>query len=153
MAKREIVIIEKDSEFLHKISKPIEVFDKKLFDLLDDLKDTLKIEDGVGLAAPQVGMLKRAIICELDGKIVEMVNPKITSKSGELCDKEGCLSVKGRQFTILRPEKITVKYFDRNANEKTLKLKEFDARIVSHEIDHLDGILITDIKLIETEDD
>lgn len=152
MAKREIVIIEKDSEFLHKISKPIEIFDKRLFDLLDDLKDTLAIEDGVGLAAPQVGILKRVIICELDGKIIEMVNPKIVKKEGELCDKEGCLSVKGRQFLIMRPEKITVKYFDRNASEKTLKLKEFDARIVSHEVDHLDGVLITDIKIEDVND-
>jgi len=149
MAKREIVIIETDSEFLHKISKPVEVFDKKLFELLDDLKDTLAIEDGVGLAAPQVGILKRVIICELDGKIVEMVNPKIVKKEGELNDKEGCLSVKGRQYLICRPEKITVKYLDRNAVEKTLKLKEFEARIVSHEIDHLDGILITDISIKE----
>lgn len=145
MAIRPIVLVEKDLEFLHKKSKPVEEFDDRLFALLDDMKDTLSVAEGVGLAAPQVGILKRVVLCQLGEKIVEMVNPEIVNAKGEAVDKEGCLSVTGKYANVKRPEKITVVYYDRNKNLCKAALKDYEARIVCHEVDHLNGVLITDI--------
>lgn len=147
MGIRQIVLEEKDSEFLHKKSKVVEEFNDRLFSLLDDLVETLKSADGLGLAAPQVGVLKRAVICKINNEYIEMINPEIVEVEGECIDREGCLSIKGKYFNVLRPEKITVKFYERNNNLQKLTLKDYDARLVCHEVDHLNGILITDIKI------
>lgn len=151
MAIRPIVLIDTDSEFLHKKSKPVEEFDGRLFSLLDDMKETLMAADGVGLAAPQVGILKRVVLCEIEKEYIEMINPKISGVKGEITDKEGCLSIVGKYANVMRPDKITVTYYDRNKKLNRLTLKGFNARIVCHEVDHLDGVLISDIKIGDLE--
>lgn len=147
MAIRTIVLETKDSEFLHKKSRPVEEFDDRLFSLLDDMQETLEEAEGLGLAAPQVGVLKRAVLCRIDDVVYEMINPEIIESFGECVDREGCLSVTGKYANILRSEKITVTFFDRNKKLHKLLLEGYDARVVCHEIDHLNGILITDIKI------
>ena len=149
MAIRPIVLVEKDSEFLHKKSRPVQEFNDRLFSLLDDMQETLKVAEGLGLAAPQVGILKRAVLCRIGNEVLEMINPEIIAKSGEEIDKEGCLSVTDKWANVLRPEKVTVTYYDRKNNLHKLTLKGYEARVVCHEVDHLDGVLITDIKIGE----
>ena len=102
-------------------------------------------EDGVGLAAPQIGILKRVIVVDVDGEnLYKMVNPEITEFSGEELDNEGCLSVPDIRGMVKRPQKLTVDYTDENGEEKTLVAEDLLARCVCHEIDHLDGVLFID---------
>jgi peptide deformylase len=139
---------------LKKKCKPVAVFDEKLAKLLDDLLDTLHKEDGLGLASPQVGILKRAFIVEYDNVLYECVNPEVVDQSGSCTDNEGCLSVKGFRGLVERPEKITLRYFDREGNEQTIEAEGYFARVFLHELDHLNGILFSDImtqKIIEEE--
>jgi len=148
MAIREIV---KDGDpLLRKKSHPVEKFDGRLHALLDDMLETMRAEDGVGIAAPQVGILRRAVICELtvegkeEGEILEMVNPVVTEKSGEQVGQEGCLSVPGKRCDVLRPARVAVTYCDRFGKEHSRVLEGFNAVVASHEIDHLYGILFYD---------
>ena len=148
MAIRDIV---KDGEpLLRKKSRPVENFDAKLHALLDDMLETMIAANGVGIAAPQVGILRQAVICELEiegseeGEIFEMVNPVITAKKGRQIGPEGCLSVPGKNCAVLRPETVTVRYRDRYGVEKERVLSGFNAVVASHEIDHLSGILFYD---------
>ena len=148
MAIRDIV---KDGEpLLRKKSRPVENFDGKLHALLDDMLETMIAANGVGIAAPQVGILRQAVICELEvegseeGEIFEMVNPVIKSKKGKQVGPEGCLSVPGKQCDVQRPETITVRYQDRFGEKKERVLSGFNAVVASHEIDHLSGILFYD---------
>lgn len=148
MAIRDIV---KDGEpLLRKSSRPVESFDGKLHALLDDMLETMRVADGVGIAAPQVGILRQAVICELEvegseeGEILEMINPVITKKKGEQIGTEGCLSVPGKRCEVLRPAKITVEYQDRFGEKHTRVFQDFNAVVASHEIDHLSGILFYD---------
>ena len=148
MAIRDIV---KDGDpLLRKKSHPVEKFDGRLHALLDDMLETMRSADGVGIAAPQVGILRRAVICELEvpgkeeGEILEMINPLITEKSGEQVGAEGCLSVPGRNGITKRPMKVTVKAQDRNGNWCVYQGEGLKARCFCHELDHLDGILFTD---------
>lgn len=146
MALRDIV---KDGEpLLRKTCRPVEAFDEKLAKLLDDMLETMRAADGVGIAAPQVGILRRAVICEMGAdentEIVELINPIILKKSGKQIGTEGCLSVPGKRCDVERPKVVTVKYFDRNGNEIVRTFKGFDAVVCSHETDHLDGILFYD---------
>lgn len=148
MALREIV---KDGEpLLRKKSRPVENFDAKLHVLLDDMLETMVAANGVGIAAPQVGILRQAVICELEvedseeGEILEMINPVIKSKKGKQIGPEGCLSVPGKRCDVLRPESVTVAFQNRFGEKKERVLSGFNAVVASHEIDHLSGILFYD---------
>ena len=134
-------IREKDDEVLHKVCKQVTKFDQKLAILLDDMYDTMKERDGVGLAAPQVGILKRAVVIDVgDGKI-ELINPVITEEEGTQNGSEGCLSVPGVFGEVDRPYKVTVKAQDRNGNEISVTGEELLARAICHECEHLEGKL------------
>lgn len=142
MAIREVRT--KEDEILYKVCKPVKDFDKRLWILLDDLYDTMKKKDGVGLAAPQVGILKRAVVIDIgDGKI-ELVNPEITKQSGTQTGNEGCLSVPGVFGEVERPNEVTVKAQDRNGNFFEISGTELLARAFCHEIEHLEGKLFLD---------
>ena len=150
MARRNIVKM--GDPLLRKISKSVEKFDEKLHVLLDDMVETLHAVGGLGLAAPQVGVLKRVCIVEYDDKLYELVNPVLVKSSGKCVDNEGCLSVVGFRGLVERPEKIVVEYFDRNGKKCKQRAEGYFARVFLHEMDHLDGILFADKmikKLIE----
>lgn len=144
MALREIVKFGED--VLRKKCRPVTSFDDRLAQLLDDLTETLLASDGVGLAAPQVGILRRVAVVNVrdDRGTIELVNPEIISEDGVQVGNEGCLSAPNEWCEVERPNKVTVKAFDRRGNEFTITGKELCARAFCHEIDHLDGILFTD---------
>lgn len=142
MARRNIVKM--GDPLLRKISRPVENFDEKLHVLLDDMIETLHSVGGLGLAAPQVGVLKRVCIVEYDDKLYELVNPVLVKSSGSCVDNEGCLSVVGFRGLVERPEKITVEYFDRYGKKRQQHAEGYFARVFLHEMDHLDGILFAD---------
>ncbi len=133
-------------ECLKKVCRPVEKFDEKLKTLLDDMTDTLIDSGGIGLAAPQVGILRRVVVIDLGEEegILELVNPVITKTEGEVTGPEGCLSVPGKVGEVTRPEKTTVRAFDRDGNEFEFTGEEIFARCLCHECDHLDGILYVD---------
>ena len=138
MAIREI-LTDKDP-VLHKRCHPVTQFDEKLADLLDDLKETLTAANGAGLAAPQIGILRRAVIVVDDeDQMLELVNPEILSQSGEQDGLEGCLSVPGMWGYVLRPMEVKVRAQDRKGNWFEVKGEEMVARCFCHEIEHLDG--------------
>ncbi len=144
MARRNIYQIGDDT--LRQISKPVTVFDDKLSQLIDDMIDTLIYADGAGLAAPQVGVLKRVFVATFDGgnTIIEAVNPVIVKAKGKRVAAEGCLSIPNVREKVERPRHVVVHAFDRHGNPIVLKGDNFDASCFCHEIDHLDGILFTD---------
>ncbi len=119
-------------------------FNKELCDLLDDMKVTVRAEQGAGLAAPQVGVPLRVVVIDVGEGYFELVNPVIISTKGEQTGAEGCLSVKGKQGTVTRPNKVKAEYRDRKGKKHKLTADGFFARAVCHELDHLDGILYTD---------
>jgi len=144
MAIRDIV---KDGdETLRKVSRPVTVFDKKLGKILDDMLETMDDANGVGLAAPQIGILRRYVICEMeDGEIVELINPEVLEKGEETAImQEGCLSVPNKSAYVERPTHLKLKYQNRDGIEITRNFEGFNARVCCHEIDHLDGILYYD---------
>ena len=142
MAIREIR--EKGDEILYKKCKAVVKFDEKLHILLDDMYETMQSRDGGGLAAPQVGILKRAVVIDVgDGKI-ELINPEIVEESGEQTGSEGCLSVPGVFGEVTRPNVVTVKAQDRDGKWFKITGKELLARAFCHEIEHLDGKLFLD---------
>ena len=142
MAIREIR--EKGDEILYRKCKAVVKFDEKLHILLDDMYETMQSRDGVGLAAPQVGILKRAVVIDVgDGKI-ELINPEIVEESGEQTGSEGCLSVPGVFGEVTRPNVVTVKAQDRDGKWFKITGKELLARAFCHEIEHLDGKLFLD---------
>lgn len=142
MALREIR--KKDDEILYKKCKPVKKFDDKLAILLDDMYETMKSKDGVGLAAPQVGILKRAVIIEVDERLFELINPEIIETSGSQTDSEGCLSVPGVYGKVERPNYVKLKAQDRNGEWFELEGTELLARAMCHECEHLDGKLFLD---------
>ena len=138
-------IIKFGDECLRKKCRPVTKFDDRLGELLDDLAETLLANDGVGLAAPQVGILKRVAVVNIrdpHGNI-ELVNPEIIESSGSQTGNEGCLSAPNQWADVERPNVVTVRAFDRHGNEFTITGEELLARAFCHEIDHLDGILFT----------
>ena len=141
MALREIV--KEGDRILTKKCRPVEKFDQKLVSLLDDMAETLKVAEGVGLAAPQVGLLRRVCIVDIGDKdgLIELVNPKIIAYSGKQSEAEGCLSCPNEYGIVERPMFVTVQAQDRNGNEFTIKAEGLKARAFCHEIDHLDGII------------
>lgn len=128
---------------LKKQCREVEKFDKKLHTLLDDMQETLLLANGVGLAAPQVGILRRVVVIDLGEEegMLELVNPVITHTEGSVKDTEGCLSVPGKAGEVTRPQKATVRAFDRNGEEFEFTGEDLYARCICHECDHLNGIL------------
>lgn len=147
MALREIV--KNNTDFLAKKSRNVEIIDERIVQLVEDMRETLIKSGGVGLAAPQVGVLKRIFIADisLEGtEILEFINPEIIKKKGKN-DKyiEGCLSFPGRNFKITRPHKVTIKAQNILGEWFTFDAEDFIARILMHENDHLDGVTIPQI--------
>jgi peptide deformylase len=130
---------------LHKVCKPVEKFDWRLHKLLDDMRDTLLEANGVGLAAPQVGILRRVVIVDLGDEILELVNPEIIATDGEQEGAEGCLSVPGRYGLVKRPYYAKVRAQDRFGEWYEAEGEELTARCFCHELDHLDGIIYTEV--------
>ncbi|WP_291568443.1 MULTISPECIES: peptide deformylase [unclassified Clostridium] len=134
----------KEDEVLRKRSKVVTNIDDRLLTLINDMKETMYASNGVGLAAPQVGILKRVVVVDIgDGPIV-LINPEIIEKRGEVTDIEGCLSVPGEQGEVKRPKYVKVKAMNEKGEEILLEGENFLARAFCHEIDHLDGILYID---------
>ena len=143
MAIRNVVQV--GDEVLRQRCFEVENFDENLFRLLDDMKDTVKKEQGAGLAAPQVGVLRRVVVVDVEEEgYFEFINPVITAQKGEQSGWEGCLSVRGKSGIVSRPMKVTLVYQDRYGEKHVLKAKGFFARAICHELDHLDGILYID---------
>ena len=142
MAIRNIVTFGDD--VLRKVCRTQLTFDERLWTVLDDMKDTVKKEQGAGLAAPQVGVLRRVAVVDVEEGYFELINPVITSQKGEQTGWEGCLSVRGKSGVVSRPMKVTVCFQDRKGEKYVLKAKGFFARAICHELDHLDGVLYID---------
>ena len=138
------ILTDKESA-LHKVCKPVTAFDQKLHKLLDDMCETLVDSGGVGLAAPQVGILRRVVVVDTGDGILELVNPELISTDGEQEGPEGCLSVPGKYGLVKRPYYATVKAQDRNGEWFEAEGEDLIARCFCHELDHLDGILYTQI--------
>lgn len=138
-------ILTYENELLHKVCKPVIKFDDNLWNLLDDMKETLLTSGGVGLAAPQVGVLKRVFIVNVNNSFFEVINPKILKTSGSQCGQEGCLSVPGKYANVTRPNFVMVEFVDRLGYKMTLSATDFMARAILHENDHLNGILYIDL--------
>ena len=142
MALRKVVKI--GEEVLRKKSKPVKDFNEDLWQLLDDMKSTMAENDGMGLAAPQVGVLRRVIIVDVNNAFIELINPEIISQKGEDVEEEGCLSVGNFRGRVKRPYEITVRAEDRFGYPFTITGEKWLARCICHEVDHLDGILFVD---------
>ena len=142
MALRNIVTIE--DSLLRETARPVEEFDQKLLTLLDDMAQTMYHADGVGLAAPQIGILRRIAVVDVGDGLIELVNPYIVKTRGEQIGLEGCLSVPGQSGYVPRPFKVVVKAQDRYGKPIRLHAEGFLARAFCHEIDHLDGVLYVD---------
>ena len=130
---------------LHKVCKPVTSFDWRLHKLLDDMRDTLIDSNGVGLAAPQVGIVRRVVLVDNGEEILELVNPELIETSGEQVGLEGCLSVPGKYGIVKRPMYAKVKAQDRFGNWFEADGEELTARCFCHELDHLDGIIYTQV--------
>lgn len=150
MAIRQIV--KEGDEGLRKISRDVSIIDDKCKILLDDMRDTMYEANGIGLAAPQVGMLKRIFVIDLHDQngLMEFINPEFITRDGEQISCEGCLSIPGFEGEVKRPAYIKIKALDRNGEEFIYEGEELAAVCVSHEYDHLDGILFRD-KVIDSE--
>ena len=142
MAIRNVVQVGDD--VLRQKCAEVDTFDEKLWQLLDDMKDTVKKEQGAGLAAPQVGVLKRVVVVDVEEGYFEFVNPVILAQKGEQNGWEGCLSVRGKSGIVSRPMKVKLAFQDRKGEKYLLQAKGFFARAICHELDHLDGVLYID---------
>ena len=142
MAVREIVL--HTDNFIRKKSKPVKEFDEKLWELLDDMWDTLDVVPGSGLSAVQVGVLKRVFLLNINNMKIEFINPVITKTKGAQYKREGCLSVALAHDFVKRPFEVTVTAFDRYGNEFIITGVDLLARALNHEIDHLNGVLYID---------
>ena len=147
MAKRKIVALGED-DVLRRHARMVEKFDDRLGVLLDDMAETMYDANGAGLAAPQVGILKRAVVIDVGDGLIELVNPEIIATEGAAVNVESCLSVPGRCGTVERPEKVTVRAQDRSGEMIEVTGEGFLAMALCHELDHLDGVVYVD-KMIE----
>lgn len=151
MAK--LKILKLGDEALRKVCRPVEKITPRITTLLDDMAQTMRAANGVGLAAPQVGVLRRIVVIEVEeGKLIELINPKIIAYSGEQEGEEGCLSIPGKWGITKRPECVTVKALDRYGKEFEMNGKGLLAKAFCHEIDHLDGKLYIDCAIRMEED-
>lgn len=131
-------------EILRKTAKKVEVVDDRILTLLDDMKDTMYAKEGVGLAAPQVGVLRRVVVVDVGEGLIELINPVIVFESGKCIAEEGCLSIPGLDGAVERPKKVIVRAMNRNGEAFEVTGTDFLARAFCHEIDHLNGILFID---------
>ena len=143
MGLRKILTVSEPA--LHKVCKPMVNFDNRLFRLLGDMRETLVDSGGVGLAAPQVGILRRVVLVDTGEEILELINPTLVAVDGEQVGAEGCLSVPGKYGLVKRPYWAKVRAQDRNGNWFEVEGEELIARCFCHELDHLDGIIYTDV--------
>ena len=145
----------RDDEVLYKKCKEVKNFDKKLEILLDDMYETMQKSNGVGLAAPQIGILKRVAVIDIGEGRIELINPEIIEKSGSQTGNEGCLSFPGVWGEVERPMYVKVKASDRNGKEFVIEGEELLARAICHECDHLDGVVFTShvIKFVDLDED
>ncbi len=148
-------ILELGDETLRKTCKPMKTYDLRLWLLLRDMAETMYKAEGVGLAAPQVGILRRVVVIDVGDErgLIELVNPEIIASEGEQGDSEGCLSVPGRRGYVVRPSKVTVRAQDRKGKFFEITGEGLLARAFCHELDHLDGILYSDKEEYEIKDD
>lgn len=146
MAIRKILKI--GDETLRKHARPVAEVDRRTRQLLDDMAETMYAADGAGLAAPQVGILRRVVVIDVGEGLLELVNPEILSTEGEQRQAEGCLSVPGKRGVVARPAKVTVRALNRRGKPVEIVGEGFLATALCHEIDHLDGVLYVD-KIIE----
>ena len=137
-------IVQVGDPVLRQKCEPVTRFDGELFKLLDDMKETLKKAEGAGLAAPQVGVPIRAVLVDVDEGFFEFINPIFVWQKGEQTGPEGCLSVRGKAGTVTRPNKVKIIFQDRNGDKYSIVARDFFARAICHELDHLDGVLYTD---------
>ncbi len=142
MAIREI--LREDDETLRKKCRLVERFDERLWTLLDDMAETMASANGVGLAAPQVGVIRRAVVIDVGEGLVELINPELVETSGNCEDVEGCLSSPGEYGLVPRPTYAKARAQDRNGNWFEVEGRDLMARAICHELDHLDGILFKD---------
>ncbi len=142
MAVREVLQVGDD--LLRKTSKEVKVFDEKLEDIIDDMWETMYAFNGMGLAGPQVGILKRIVVMDVNNMRLELINPVILKSEGEDIEEEGCLSCGKIRGKVKRPMKVTVKAQDRYGYEFTITGEKYLARCLCHEIDHLNGVLFID---------
>jgi len=143
MALRNIVV--EGDEILRKKCREVAEVDDRIRTILDDMIETMRDAYGVGLAAPQIGMMRRMFVAEPEpGRVYCFVNPEITAMEGSVEDEEGCLSVPGMAGIVERPQKITIKGLDRDGNPQEYTFEDFDARVMCHEFDHLEGTLYID---------
>ena len=143
MGIRKILTVKEPA--LHKVCRPVEEFDRKLHTLLDDMRETLIDSEGVGLAAPQVGILRRVVLVDTGDEILELINPSLLETDGEQVGAEGCLSVPGKYGLVKRPYYAKVRAQDRNGDWYEYEGEELIARCFCHELDHLDGIIYTEV--------
>lgn len=141
-------ILRLGDETLRKKSHPVTKIDRRTVGLLKDMAETMYAADGCGLAAPQVGILRRMVVIDVGDGLIELINPEIIESEGEEIGVEGCLSVPGRRGTVKRPTKVVVRALDKKGREIELTAEGFLARAVCHELDHLDGVVYVD-KMIE----
>ena len=142
-------------EVLSQQCRPVEKITPRTLTLLDDMIETMRRADGCGLAAPQVGILRRIAVVEVnEGEVIELINPEIIAREGEQEEAEGCLSIPGRFGITKRPQRVTVRATDRNGNVFEVTGEDLLARALCHEIDHLDGHLFTErtIRMLDEED-
>lgn len=152
MAKLKIVKF--GDPMLRKVARPVDEITPRIITLLDDMIETMRDAGGCGLAAPQVGVLRRIAIIEVeDGKVYELINPKIVAFAGQQTEQEGCLSNPGAYGITKRPAAVTVRAMDRHGKEYELRGTELLARAICHECDHLDGKLYTDVQIRELSDE
>ncbi len=130
-----------EDEILYKKSKPVKEVTERIKQLLDDMEETMEANNGLGLAAVQVGVLRRAIVIRYEDQLYRLLNPEIVECEGEVCGYEGCLSVPGKHMSVARPATVKVQAMDENGQSITIEASEQLARVFCHEIDHLDGIL------------
>ncbi len=141
-------ILRLGDETLRKKSHPVTKIDRRTIGLLKDMAETMYAADGCGLAAPQVGILRRMVVIDVGDGLIELINPEIIESEGEEIGVEGCLSLPGRRGTVKRPTKVVVRALDKKGREIELTAEGFLARAVCHELDHLDGVVYVD-KMIE----
>ena len=147
-------IVKFGDPMLRKVARPVDEITPRIVTLLDDMIDTMREAGGCGLAAPQVGVLRRIAVIEVeDGKVYELINPKIIAYAGEQCEQEGCLSNPGEYGITKRPKAVTVRATDRHGKEYELNGTDLLARAICHECDHLDGKLYTDVQIRALDED
>lgn len=137
-------ILKDDDPMLRKVCRPVTEFNERLWQLLDDMADTMHAAPGVGLAGPQVGILRRVVVMDVGDGVIEAINPEIVESEGEQSGEEGCLSFPGRWGIVKRPYKVRMKAQDRHGKWYFLTGEELLARCMCHEIDHLDGVVFLD---------